>query len=135
MVPLAAIMIYCLGANSKWIGARELRLHVVGLPVSSLGTAKLYECFDSEEAVLTSTSPETDFHLIEFVADSNANSLIAQLKVTGDDYLIDWFDRTKTADYILLEYEDPLSKQPQRAVFRTPSKSGVVTINCAPSKP
>lgn len=116
-------MIYWLGANSKWIA------------VSSFSNAKLYECFATEEAVLASKTPETDFHLVEFVADSNANELVAQLKVTGDDYLIDWFDRTKTADYILLEYEDPLSKQMQRAVFRTPSKSGSVTIDFAPSKP
>ena len=75
------------------------------------------------------------FALIEFATDGNTNELTSQLKVTGDDYLVDWFDRTIAADYILLEYEDPLSNQTLHAVFRTPSKSGNVTIDFTPKKP
>lgn len=132
---LTTFLIYGLGANSKWIGSKELRVRVVGLPISSFTNARLYECFGVEEAVLTSRTPETDFHSIEFVTDDNTNELILRLRVTGEDYLVDWFDRTITANYILLEYEDPLSNQTQRAVFRTPGESDIVTIDFAPNKP
>lgn len=132
---LTTFLIYGLGANSKWIGSKELRVRVVGLPISSFTNARLYECFGAEEAVLASRTPETDFHSIEFVTDGNTNELILRLRVTGEDYLVDWFDRTTTAKYILLEYEDPLSNQTQRVVFRTPWESDIVTIDFAPNKP
>ncbi len=128
-------MIYCLGANSKWIGVRELRVRVIGVPVSHLRNARLYECFGTEEAVLTSKAPDTNFQSIDFVTDGNTNELISRLTVTGDDYLFDWFDRTKTADYVLLEYEHPLTHHTQRAVFRTPSESGKITIEFTPNTP
>lgn len=135
ILPLIALVIYCLGANSKWIGVRVQHVRVVGLPVRTFRNARLYECFGTEEAVLTAKTPDTDFHSIEFVTVDNTNELILRLKVTGDDYLVDWFDRTTAADYVLLEYEDPLGNQTQREVFRIPSKSGNVTIDFTPNKP
>ena len=63
ILSLIAILSYCLGANSKWIGVKELRVRVFGLPVSAFRNAILYECFGTEEAVLTSKTPDTDFHL------------------------------------------------------------------------
>lgn len=135
ILPLIPIIIYCLGANSKWIGVRELRVRVIGVPVNNLTNARLYECFGTEEAVLTSKTPDTDFRSIDFVTDGNTNELISRLTVTGEDYLVDWFDRTKSADYVLLEYEDPLNHQTQRAVFRTPAESSKVTSEFTPNSP
>ncbi len=58
MMSLTAILIYCLGANSKWIGVRELPVRVFGLPVSAFRNARLYECFGTEEAVFLDLSRE-----------------------------------------------------------------------------
>lgn len=112
-----------------------MRVRVIGVPVNNLTNARLYECFGTEEAVLTSKAPDTDFRSIDFVTDGKTNELISRLTVTGDDYLVDWFDRTKTADYVLLEYEDPLTHKTQQAVLRIPSNSSKITIEFTPNTP